>query len=105
MLGEAFYRKFSDAELRCTDIDVNETWLSYLDVRDIEMYRHDVRDFNPGALFHLGAHTDLEFCEQNVEETYATNTMAVENAVYIANELDIPLLYISTAGIFDGAKE
>jgi dTDP-4-dehydrorhamnose reductase len=30
--------------------------------------------------------------------------MAVENAVYIANELDIPLLYISTAGIFDGTK-
>jgi len=29
----------------------------------------------------------------------------VENAVYIANELDIPLLYISTAGIFDGKKE
>jgi dTDP-4-dehydrorhamnose reductase len=29
----------------------------------------------------------------------------VENAVYIANDLDIPLLYISTAGIFDGKKE
>jgi dTDP-4-dehydrorhamnose reductase len=29
----------------------------------------------------------------------------VENAVYIANELDIPLLYISTAGIFDGQQD
>jgi len=29
----------------------------------------------------------------------------VENAVHIANELDIPLLYISTAGIYDGLKE
>ncbi len=34
-----------------------------------------------------------------------TNATAVENAVYIANELDIPLLYISTAGIFDGEQE
>jgi dTDP-4-dehydrorhamnose reductase len=34
-----------------------------------------------------------------------TNTLSVENAVYIANELDIPLLYISTAGIFDGKKD
>lgn len=25
--------------------------------------------------------------------------------MYIANELDVPLLYISTAGIFDGSKE
>lgn len=34
-----------------------------------------------------------------------TNTLAVENAVYIANSLNIPLLYISTAGIFDGGKD
>ena len=34
-----------------------------------------------------------------------TNTTSVENAVYIANELDIPILYISTAGIFDGKKD
>jgi len=46
----------------------------------------------------------LEYCERNIEETYRTNTLAVENACYIANELDIPLLYISTAGIFDGNK-
>ena len=55
-------------------------------------------------MFHLGAYTDLEFCELNADEAYNTNTLAVENAVYIANELDIPVLYISTAGIFDGAK-
>jgi dTDP-4-dehydrorhamnose reductase len=53
----------------------------------------------------LGAYTDLEYCENNVEDTYLTNTIAVENAVYIANELNIPLLYISTAGIFDGNKD
>jgi len=56
-------------------------------------------------LFHLGAYTDLEFCELHPDETYVTNTLSVENAVYIANELDIPLLYISTAGIVDGKKE
>jgi len=56
-------------------------------------------------LFHLGAYTDLEYCEQNVDDTYDTNTLAVENAVRIANELNIPLLYISTAGIFDGKKD
>lgn len=105
MLGEAFHKVFADAELRCTDIDVNDTWLSYLDFRDLDAYRKDVTQFRPDLLFHLGAHTGLEFCELNVDDAYATNTLAVENAVYIANELDIPLLYISTAGIFDGGKE
>lgn len=106
MLGEAFYRVFNDEyEVKCTDKDVNADWLTFLDFRDFENYKQDVTAFKPDYLFHLGAYTDLEFCELNVDDTYATNTIAVENAVYIANELDIPLLYICTAGIFDGKKE
>lgn len=106
MLGEAFHKQFmDDYTLKCTDKDVNEHWLSFLDFRDFDAYRRDVIAFNPDYLFHLGAYTDLEFCELNADETYNTNTISVENAVHIANELDIPVLYISTAGIFDGAKE
>ena len=106
MLGEAFYTQFKDNyQLKCTDKDVNEEWLSFLDFRDFDAYKKDVEDFKPDYLFHLGAYTDLEFCEENADETYLTNTLAVENAVYIANKLNIPLLYISTAGIFDGKKE
>jgi dTDP-4-dehydrorhamnose reductase len=106
MLGEAFYRIFKDDyEIKCTDKDVNEKWLSFLDFRDFEKYKKDVEAFNPDYLFHLGAYTDLEFCELNLEDTYLTNTTAVENAVFIANKLNIPMLYISTAGIFDGTKD
>ncbi|MEZ5651353.1 MAG: sugar nucleotide-binding protein [Burkholderiaceae bacterium] len=106
MLGQAFQSVFSKGyELRCTDKDVNEEWLSFLDFRDLDAYRKDVAAFKPDFLFHLGAHTDLEYCEKQIEDAYATNTMAVENAVWIANAMDIPLLYISTAGIFDGSKD
>lgn len=106
MLGEAFYKQFSsDFELKCTDKDVNESWLSFLDFRDFKAYETDVTNFKPDYLFHLGAYTDLEYCEENADDTYMTNTLAVENAVYISNKLNIPLLYISTAGIFDGKKE
>jgi dTDP-4-dehydrorhamnose reductase len=105
MLGEAFYQNFrDDYALRCTDKDVNDEWLTFLDFRDFEAYKKDVFEFKPDYLFHLGAYTDLEFCEKNIDETYITNSNAVENAVYIANTLDIPILYISTAGIFDGKK-
>lgn len=106
MLGDAFYKNFkNDYDLKCTDIDLNEEWLQFLDFRDFEAYRTDVCNFAPNYLFHLGAHTDLEFCETNPSDAYVTNTLSVENACYIANELNIPLLYISTAGIFDGDKE
>jgi len=106
MLGEAFYQNFKlEYELKCTDIDVNEDWLSYLDFRNFELYKKDVVEFNPDFLFHIGAFTDLEYCEKNINDTYITNTLSVENAVRIVNELNIPFLYISTAGIFDGKKE
>jgi len=106
MLGDAFYKEFSDQyELKCTDIDINEDWLSYLDFRDFQAYKVEVRDFSPDYLFHLGAYTDLEYCELNPNDTYTTNTKSVEHAVAIANELDIPILYISTAGIFHGEKD
>lgn len=106
MLGEAFYKCFGKSyNLKCTDIDLNEDWLSYLDFRDFDKYREDVINYSPDYLFHLGAYTDLEYCELHPEDTYQTNTTAVENAVYIANELNIPILYISTAGIFGGEKD
>jgi dTDP-4-dehydrorhamnose reductase len=105
MLGEAFYKQFSENYLlKCTDIDVNEDWLSYLDFREEDKYRKEVLAFNPDFLFHIGAYTDLEYCELNENDTYLTNTKSVEYAVKIANELQIPLVYISTAGIFDGEK-
>ena len=105
MLGEAFYKVFSEAyDLKCTDIDVNESWLSSLDFRDRDAYKNDVQSFQPDYLFHLGASTNLEHCELHINDTYITNTLAVKNAVYIANGLNIPILYISTAGIFDGTK-
>lgn len=106
MLGEAFHHVFSGShELLCTDKDVNAPWLSFLDFRDRDEYARQVLDFRPDYLFHIGAHTSLEYCEDNVDDAYATNTLPVEDAVRLANRLDIPLLYISTAGIFDGAQE
>ena len=107
MLGEAFYEQFNNANylLKCTDIDLNEEWLSFLDFRDGEKYYEDVVKFKPNWLFHIGAYTDLEYCETHKEDAYTTNTKSVETAVKIANELSIPLLYISTAGIFDGQKQ
>lgn len=105
MLGEAIYYSFyKNYNLKCTDIDLNENWLSYLDFRNFASYKKDVFDFNPDYLFHIGAHTDLEYCEKNQKDAYETNTQSVQYAVAISNNLNIPLIFISTAGIFDGKK-
>lgn len=106
MLGKAIHDVFEKKYiLKCTDKDVNEDWIEYLDFRNFEEYENDVINFNPDFLFHIGAFTDLEYCETHEDETYLNNAMCVEQAVRIANKLDIPIIYISTAGIFDGSKE
>ena len=106
MLGESFYHYFKDkVTLQASDIDVNEEWLSYLDARDYDEYRKQVLDFQPDICIHLPAFTDLEYCELHPDETYNTNTIAVENSVFVAREVGAVLVYISTAGIFNGKKE
>jgi hypothetical protein len=48
MLGEAFYKAFSeDSEVRVTDIDVNEPWIDLIDFRDFPSYENDVVEFYP----------------------------------------------------------
>ncbi len=106
MLGEAFYNVFQkDFEILASDINPIDQWLHELDFRNFDNYRKDILQFKPDYLCHLGAITSLEECDLNIDLAYSTNTLAVENATIIANELDIPIVYISTAGIFDGNKD
>ena len=106
MLGRDLYKQFSYShELFCSDRVVNEKWLHYLYFTDINKYYFDVEKSGADMLFHIGAMTDLEECEADPDKAYMTNTIGTENAVIIANKLDIPVVYISTAGIFNGKKE
>ena len=106
MLGDAFYKHFSKSyEIEASDINLSETWLKYLDTRNFGEYKDAVFKFGPDTLIHLGAITSLEECDKDYNNAYLTNTLSVENATLIANSLNIPIIYISTAGIFDGKKE
>lgn len=105
MLGDAFYKLLSKGyQLYCIDKNVRDDWQEYLDFTNKDEYAKSVENFQPDWLFHIGAETNLEECESNLEYAYLTNTKSVENAVEIANKLNIPILYISTAGIFSAEK-
>ena len=47
-------------------INLSDVCLTYLDFRNFTKYRKYVIEFNPDYLFHIGAYTDLEFCEKNM---------------------------------------
>jgi len=106
MLGKDMYNIFKlKHNVLATDIDLNENWLKYLDVRNIKECVKIVDDFKPEIILHLAALTDLEYCEKNQENSWKTNALGSENIALICKNKNIKMIYISTAGIFDGEQE
>lgn len=106
MLGAAVYARFSqEANVLATDIDVNEPWLQYADVRDYAAICKSIEDFAPDAIINLSAITDMEQCERDPDNAWRTNALGAENVALVAAAMNVPHIYISTAGIFGGEKE
>ena len=106
MLGRAVYEYFEKQCLvKATDIDLNIEWLEYADVRDYKSMETSIHDFQPNLIINLAALTDLEHCEKNAEDSWLTNALGTENIALIAKKMNVPMVYISTAGIVDGEQD
>ena len=109
MLGSAVFPAFVDA-----GHDVVATHLAPREVRGLPMGTLDVRDaaavdaaVAEGAfdlVLHLAAETILETCEADPDHAFLTNTIGTHNVAISCAARDTTLVYISTAGVFDGEK-
>lgn len=75
-----------------------------LDVTDFEETLKIVKFYNPKIIIHLAAETDVDRCERDPEYAYSVNAIGTYNIVTAAKEIKAKLVYISTAGVFDGEK-
>ncbi|MGD9954059.1 MAG: NAD(P)-dependent oxidoreductase, partial [Burkholderiales bacterium] len=107
MLGNAVYPYFASRykTIRATDKDVNESWIELLDIREGTELRRAFADLRPNLVLHLAACTDLEFCEVNPGVAAETNADATREIAMLCEETGATMVYISTAGVFDGTKE
>ena len=107
MLGSSVYPVFSqtDAQVLATDIDLNESWLEHLDVRDINECEKIFEQFKPTLVLNLAALTDLEYCENNPTESWKTNALGTENVAFMAKKHGCTMCQISTAGVYDGKQD
>jgi dTDP-4-dehydrorhamnose reductase len=106
MLGEAVYQTLhNQVDLKMTDIDLNQSWLSKLDVRSYDSLKKEFERFKPQQVWHLAALVDLEWCEEHSDEAYHTNAVGTENVALLCAQYDATMVYISTAGIFDGEQD
>jgi len=88
-----------------TDIDLSDKGMKLLDVREIKQVENWVKKVSPNLIMHLAAETDLEKCEDDPNHAYLTNTVGVQNVALLCEHKKIPLVYIGTAGVFDGKKK
>ena len=98
MMGESIRRVFESDEMIYTDKFPELNVADYKSVMDIVTKLAEPVDY----ILHLAAETDLEFCERHPHFAYYTNTIGTVNMVKLAEIMDIPIIYISTAGVFLG---
>jgi dTDP-4-dehydrorhamnose reductase len=78
--------------------------VAYLDVRKTSEVNAAVTKECPDLVIHLAAEIDVDRCELDVDHAYRTNTLGTWNVALACQRQDIPMVYVSTAGVFDGTK-
>jgi dTDP-4-dehydrorhamnose reductase len=106
MLGTALVPALREdgGRVHATDVVIGPG-VDSLDVRDFKEVRALCHKFLPSRVFHLAAETDVEKCEADPDHAYRTNALGTQNVCLAAREIKATLIYISTAGVFDGQKK
>jgi dTDP-4-dehydrorhamnose reductase len=104
MLGTTLQNIVQSDGYLLTDIETTEN-IKFCDIRNIEETSKIVREYKPEIIFNFAALVDLEYCETNKDDCYLTNTIASVNLFNLSRDLDVPYVFISTAGIFGNDKE
>jgi dTDP-4-dehydrorhamnose reductase len=76
-----------------------------LDITDKIQVFDEIKKAKPDFVFHLAAETDVDRCEKEPDHAFKVNTLGTENIALACQELNIPMLYVSTAGVFYGDKK
>lgn len=73
-----------------------------LDIRDPRPTAELIEKHRPDVVVHSAALTNVDYCEKNREEARLTNVKGTENVANACKKIGCKMVYISTAGIFDG---
>ncbi len=75
-----------------------------MEITDFASVAAQFEQFQPDAVIHAAAHTNVDDCERNPDNAHRVNALGTWNIATLAGEANIPLIYVSTDFVFDGAK-
>jgi dTDP-4-dehydrorhamnose reductase len=73
-----------------------------LDIKNPHQATELIEKYRPNVVVHSAALTNVDYCEKNREEAWLTNAKGTENVANACKKIGCKMVYISTAGIFDG---
>ena len=76
-----------------------------MDITDLKEVLNVCKKYKPEVILHLAAETDVDRCERDPQYAYMVNSVGTYNMAIAAKEVGAKLIYISTAGVFDGTKD
>ena len=92
-------------ELRKRGIEPIEKTIENMDITDQKTVHEGVKEAQPDAVIHCAAYTAVDAAESNRDLCFGINVEGTRNIAEVCNELDIPMMYISTDYVFEGNGE
>ncbi len=96
MLGHALTAVLSKQH-KLTGFDLPD-----LDITNLSALKTSLALEKLDLIINAAAYTDVDGCESNADLAFAVNATGPRNLAVVANELNIPLVHISTDYVFDG---
>jgi dTDP-4-dehydrorhamnose reductase len=97
-LGSAVVRVLADHEILGLDLP---EW----DITDRAQVKKTVNDFQPDAVIHCAALTNVDYCANNPHEAVRINGVGTYNIAVAARDVGATILAISTNEVFDGTAD
>ncbi len=83
---------------------LNSEKTNFLDITNKHNLEKIFEIVKPDTIFHTAAITNLDWCENHEQETFAVNTNPIRNIVDLAKTYNSKLIFMSTDSVFDGKR-
>jgi dTDP-4-dehydrorhamnose reductase len=87
------------------DQEVHSFYYPEFDVTDTANTSHTIQSLSPDVIINTAAYHRVDECEDNPEESFAVNTLAVRNLAFLCRDIDAAFVHFSTDYVFDGRKQ
>jgi dTDP-4-dehydrorhamnose reductase len=95
----------SDITKVFTNVELITLTLRDFDITDLDKTKKNIKKIKPAYLIHAAAYTDVDGSENNPDKAYLVNGIGTRNVAIACQDVNCPIVYISTDYVFDGKKK